>query len=651
MKKYLFADVESHNVGAQYGMTPREFFRLGQYAWNDGPVIITTDYDEMIRVIREADYVLFHNGISFDLPVLFGLDSTEPLMMAVARKVLDTYYLAHLLTPAPAYFKDKKGQGSAPPPKGSPVGHTKKWLGLDNLCYQFGLEGKMGDLKELAKKYNEPKTKIADLNYGLIPLDDPEFLAYAEQDVIALRSLFHYLMGCLKDQNYDGEYMWREMALLSATVGQMSSNGILVDQDYATKKIAIQEKKKNTVMVELVEKYDFPTEGKSPWASNPGKAAILEVFADVGITPENTPDWPRTPTGAPKLGGEELKALAEGTDAEEFAEALASVKGLRTTSQQVMDALQPDGRVHPEITSLQKSGRWSFTKPGVTIFGERTEELKQDKKLFKASPGKVLAGFDFSNADPRAMAALSGDTEFAVRFETDDEGNALHDGHNLTGVACFGEEIYYGGLPIDSKPPLRPGAKEAGNSLNYHIGAYTLANALNRTSKRLKLGTTFWAPAGKGAPAIPKYEDSIPTKEMIIKFDDTYPWLKRFKLAAVEEGERFGYVTNAWGRRMKVDKGKEYTQGPAMHGQSATREMMGDAILRLVDKGDYYIRAMRALIHDELLMEFDEATVDRDIAVMKECMEHVFDPGTPVSMPILFPVGHGYGKDWAEASH
>ena len=78
-KRHIFADIETHNAGRQYGMTPREFFRLGQWAVNDGPVNITTDYDEFMAILETADYLVFHNGIGFDLSVLYGVDSGASL--------------------------------------------------------------------------------------------------------------------------------------------------------------------------------------------------------------------------------------------------------------------------------------------------------------------------------------------------------------------------------------------------------------------------------------------------------------------------------------------------------------------------------------------------------------------------------------------
>jgi DNA polymerase-1 len=628
--------------------------RLIQFAWDDGPVQLITDLEQARNLIREAEYTITHNGISADLGWIFGPDSLEPLELAMAGKVIDTFYLAHLVTPAPVSYQGRDGRWRSLPPKGSPVAHSMVWLKLDNLCYQFGIPGKIGDLKDLAKKYNPAKTLVANLDYSLIPLDDPDFLAYAEQDVVAVRALFKFLIRRLKELGMPGEYVWREMALMSATVGQMGRNGILVNQPFAIQELAKQAVKREEAMTWLVENYDFPTTGKAPWASTKGKEAVLRVLEDFGLTPKTVPDWPRTPTGALKQGGEDLMLVAEGTEAEEFVSTLASLKGIRSTHQQVMDNLQPDGRVHPSITSLQKSGRWSFTKPGVTIFGERSEHLRAEKEVFTAGPGKVLAGFDYSSADARAVAALSGDPEFAKRFETDENGNDLYDGHNLTGEALFGADAYYGDGPRgpEARPRLRAAAKMAGHAQNYNIGAYKLAVTLNRDSKRAGLDFHFWAPARKkGVPEIERFEDSLDTTEMIEAFNEAYPWVKWFKDDSVREAQTTGYIKNSWGRWMKVDTGREYTQGPALYGQSATRELMGDAILRLIREGEYYVRALRAIIHDELLMEFDEATIERDIAVVKRCMEASYNPGTEVGMTIAFPVGVGWGKTWKDAGH
>lgn len=93
ISQILFLDIESHGVEKRWSMPPRDFFRLGQYAWGEGPVVLTEDYDEVIAAIREADGVVVHNGHNFDLSVLFGKDSDEPLRMTMDRRVIDTMVL------------------------------------------------------------------------------------------------------------------------------------------------------------------------------------------------------------------------------------------------------------------------------------------------------------------------------------------------------------------------------------------------------------------------------------------------------------------------------------------------------------------------------------------------------------------------------
>lgn len=674
-KRTLYWDTETWRAGRELELGPRKFVRLFQYAWDDGPVQLSTDYDEMLSIVRSADYLVAHNQVSYDLTALFGYDSLEPLYLAMNRKVIDTYYLGNLLTPAPPKFTMRSGRFASETT--DPVAHAMTWLSLDNLCFQFNLEGKLGDLKEIAKRYNPPKTPVGELEYGLIDLEDEEFLEYSKQDVIAVRSLYQYLLAEIKHQNYPGEYIWREMEAVSALAGQMHRNGIGVDVEFARERVAQQSVRREELLRKLETEYDFPQEGKSPWASTKGKEATLRALADYGFTPENTPEWPRTPTGAPKLGGKDLLLFTEGSDAEDFVRTLGELKGQRSTAQLVLDNTHLDGRVHPQITSLQRSGRYSFTKPGVTIFGDRTPELKRDKAIFRAAERNVLAGFDYSSADARAMAALSGDLEYAKRFAKDENGEDLYDSHNLTGEAVFGADAYYGTGPRDrtARPPLRAVAKVIGHSQNYQIGAYKLAVQLNLAAKKDKLDMFFWAPAGKAQDGKPKArpipvpdqykhvvrndaltgapvpEGMFLTRDMIDQTNASYDWLTKFKERAYREAEEKGYITNPWGRRIHVPAGRAYTGGPAGYGQSVTTEKIKDAVLELIRKGEYYIRSLRALIHDELLLELNAETIERDIEVVMSCMNTPFDPKTNVSLALDFPVGVGYGDTWEAAAH
>lgn len=648
--KYLDFDCETHNAGREFGMDPDEFVRLIQYSVDGGEIQFTTDRQWFIdNIIANCQYLCGHNIISADLGWIYGQDSFEPVRLAQDNRVIDTFVIASLVTPAPEFYTAANGRRATTYAQGRQKPElVMKYLSLDNLAHQFGLPGKLGDLKALAKKHNPPKTLQADLDFSLIPLDDPEFLEYAGGDVVAGRALREFLFKKIKEIDYSGEYIWRELLVMSITA-QIRRNGVTINRDLAQARVDKLAAQRDEIMARLVKDYDFPTEGKAPWRTDAGKAVIMRVLADYGITPESRPDWELTDTGNLSLGGKALKTLTEGTEAESFGEAMSELMGQRSLAQLALDSIYEDGLAHPKISALQRSGRWSFTEPGLTVWTKNEE-----KAYIVAAEGKVFAELDFGAADARAMAALSGDPEFGKRFVADENGE-FPDPHNLSGEALFGKDNYYARLDAKGKPLLRPAAKVGGHGQNYNLGAFKLAVQLNKICAEFGIDAHFWAPKHPKSrsqdPQMERREDSIDTRGMIESFNETFSWLKLFKDKAVEEGDS-GWITNSWGRKMPVDKGRSYTQSPALQGQSSTREMMADALIRLLERGERFIRMIKAIIHDALLVEMDEATATEDVMVVKECMEAVFDPKTALGTPVEFPVGVGpLAKDWWQAGH
>lgn len=609
MADYLTIDCETHNAGLEYSMPAREFYRLGQFSWNDGPVVLTTRYDEFVDVVRSADYVVGHNIIGYDLSWLFGTDSMEPLQMALDHKVIDTFVIGSLITPAPYSYTNKDGHtffDAAKPEQ------AMKWLSLANLTHQFGLPGKIGSLQDLAKKYNPKGTLIKNLDYSLIPLDDPEFLEYAEGDIIAGRALWNYQRAQIKAQGYSGEYIWNELINWSINA-QISRNGWLVDKELAQSRVDELEVNKNRIMAELVEKHEFPTDGKAPWSSTKGKEVIMDVLALHGITPKTRPEWPRTPTGAPKLGGEDLLTLTEGTGAQEFGSAMATLKGQRSLAQLALDSMHPDGRVHPDITCLQRSGRASIQRPGLTVWSAKGDKAVE-KAYFIADPGTKLVEMDYSSADARAVAALSGDPEFAKRFEPG------VDSHDLTGVIFFGADHYYA-----NREELRPLAKMGGLAMAYRIGSKKLA---------ANLGVSQDVAAG-----------------FIAAYKKAYPWVALWQDEITKEGDQ-GYVTNAWGRRMAIDEGRSFTQSSALAGQSTTKEVLYQGLRRIAFERIEVIGWIKATVHDAVIFSVPVEELETVLPWISERMVTVFNPKTKVSQPITFSMSVGPpADDWQKAAH
>ena len=609
-KKYLYFDIESHNAGSEYGMEPRSFFRLGQYAWGEGDVVITDSYDEMIRVIRAADYVVGHNISNFDLRVLFGVDSLEPLEMALAGKVLDTFVLASLLTPAPYSYTNSKGHtfyDAASPEQ------AKKWLALENLTYQFNLPGKFGDLKEIAKRYNPPKTLNKNLDFGLIPLDDEEFLEYADQDVIAVRGLYHYLVNQIKEQDYNRDYIWREMIVWSINA-QISKNGVRVNITEAQDRVAHLEAERDEVMDWLVAEFDFPTEGKQPWKSSAGKEAIVKALKKQGIHTTD-PNWTRTAGGSPSFSGDTMKAITVGTEAEKLGAGLATLQGQRSLAALALESVKEDGKAHPDIMCLQRSGRTSVQRPGLTIWTARGPGAVE-KRYFLADEGHVMVEADFSAADARAVAAVSGDAVFAKRFEPG------VDSHDISGEIFFGREEYH-----RNRAELRPVAKACGHALAYRVGAR-------------KLGETAGADFETG-------------KRFIANYQKAYPLVTRWQNKITDIGEVQGYVENHWGRRMTVDEGRSFNQSSALIGQSTTREMLFDGLIRIARADIEMTRTIRMIVHDAVVFSIPEPNAQQQVDWLMDKMQAVFSPGDPISLDVEFPMGVGPvdQKDWYSCAH
>lgn len=609
-KRYVAFDIESHSAGKQYSMAPRDFFRLGQYAINDGPVVLEEDYDAFMAVLESADYLIGHNISSFDLPVLYGVDSMRPLELALQRKVIDTYVLASLVTPAPYSYTDAKGHtfyDAAKPER------AMRYLGLDNLAFQFGLPGKLGDLSEIAARYNPPKTPKKDLDYGLIDIQDPEYREYAEGDVIAVRALYKYLIDKVKTTRYDGEYIWREM-IVWAINARISNNGVTVDVEAAQKRVDELAEERDRIMAWLVEEFDMPTDTKMPWKSKAGKEAILKALESYGITPDDNPAWTRTASGAPSFSGDTMVAVTEGTEAEELGRALATLQGQRSLAQLALESVYEDGKAHPSILCLQRSGRTSVTKPGLTVWTARGPGAVE-KRYMVADPGHYMVEMDYNAADARAVAAVSGDEEFVKRFEPG------VDAHDLTGEIFFGKDAYYA-----DRDRLRPIAKLGGHAMAYRVGAKKLAASVGVSVEE--------------------------AKGFIDAYRKAYPLVAYWQDKVTEEGDR-GYVTNAWGRRMTVDPDRSFNQSSALIGQSSTRDVLYSGLIRIAYDRPEVLRWFRMLVHDAIVLSIPEEDMDWGVPYVMEKMQMTFDPKTNMSQPVEFPMAHGPldARDWWSAGH
>lgn len=621
----LILDIETHSADLMYTLAPEEFVRITGYKWaGAGRVLFSTDLDEVRGVIEDADMVIGHNIHSFDLPAIFGTDSLEPMIMADEGRIYDTITHAALVHTPPRMYTDRHGRRR----HAITPSQSMAWFGLDEQAHQLGVAGKTQDLSALAHEYGDPSlskaARIID-GYGKIPTGDPRYRDYLAGDVLASEAVAKALLA----RGPLDAYAMREQRI-EARKARITGNGFRVDTGAARRRADELSSRKADLLARLEKDHGFPTQGVKPWVTTAGKAAVLSLLASHGITPDSRPDWTRTSTGAPSLGADVIRELTAGTPAEDLGMALAELQGQRTLAQLALESAHPDGFAHPSITMLQRSGRWSTTKPGLTVWSQRDESKRIDKAVFiPDAPDHVLLELDYSEADARIVAALSGDRKYALRFGDDREALAeltgdpgFRDlfkgsagGHAINAVLAFGVDR------VRQDPNgIRSIAKALGHAWNYGAGPHKLAAT---SGLPLKETTRF---CGKLARAFPR--------------------LTRWQERVRREAER-GYVTNPWGRRMRVDRDRAYTQAPALLGQSGTREIMCDSLLNMPYD---LITTVKASIHDALVISVPRQEWETRKTQMIQIMTTEVSP--PRGQAMNFPVSCGEpSANWADASH
>lgn len=589
----LTFDVETDSVDLLWTLLPQRMFRLGGYAWGEGPPQITESLEEMRSVIRSAKKIIGHNIHQFDLIALFGKDSVEPMRLALQDKILDTFADAPVVLPYPDLYTNRFGkQVYIKNPEAA-----KSFYSLDELAFQLGSTRKTDSIKDLAKKHG---------GFGSIPLNDPDYRSYLAGDVIASRELARILTTRFPWTSYRS----REQRL-HGILSQCSRLGIRIDADAARSRISVLEARIAKHMAMLQESFDMPTKGKMPLRSKEGKAAVLAALESLGIPASSLS---RTKNGAPSLGADSILAATsgKGPTAEALGESLATISGSRMTASTLLASQSPDGRAHPSITAFQRSARFSFTDPGLTVVGSRGDGA-QDKRIIVSSDDHLLVEFDFQAADTRGVCAYSGDTDFYSDY-------VLADAHTATA------KLFWPDAPLlpNGKHPRRQDAKPVTHGSPYGIGADRLHKLTGLTVS----------------------DCTAYLKNLRLTYPKRYDWMTR----SISEGESTGFVASHWGRALPVDRRRAFTQSTAQLGQNATREMIVDGLLRLAALRPDLVARLVAIIHDAVLFDLPAQGISVSIATIRQCFEATLSPLG--GMPVPFPMSSGTpASTWFDASH
>lgn len=582
-------DLETGDAGELYHAGPG-YVRLAGAAREDRPVTVAAGDGApalAAHAVRTGAVVTGHNIMAFDLPALVragALTMPEIHRMAADGRIFDALLAARFLDPPMA--RDKG------------VDATRKY-DLGALGERYGLGEKLTDVsKALAKKYG---------GWNGIPWDtddtDParaadaaEFRRYMVQDVELSRRLYATILEALGGTV--PEYLVREHRV-AALAAQISVNGFLVDQALLTERVNELVERKAESIAWLARECAVPladAKGKpyaSPLATKTGKAALEAALRAAGATSI----WTTPATGEIQVSAEHMRHLgqeyAHSAKVREIAKNVYRIVSARTVYETIMNNMAPDGRVHPKVSFKQATGRWSLTEPGLTVMGKRGGR-HVERAVLLPDPGEVLISADLSQVDMRAVAGLSQDQAYIEMLKHDDP-------HTQIAIELFGTA------------ERREEAKAIGHGWNY----------------------------GRGIRAISEGQDIDPA--LVRRFDSSmrerFPRLVEWQGEVRAQAESGALLDNGFGRLMRPDPQRAHTQGPALMGQGAARDIMMTGLLRLPAE---ILPMLRAQIHDEIVLSVPAAEAEEIGRAVVDALSFEWR-----GVPILADVSKS-GTDWSK---
>ena len=283
----------------------------------------------------------------------------------------------------------------------------------------------------------------------------------------------------------------------------------------------------------------------------------------------------------------------------------------------LLKEISADGRIHTNFQmTVTATGRLSSTEPNLQNIPVRRELGAQIRRMFVASPGKVLVDADYSQIELRLLAHIANDETMIAAFRSGE------DIHAVTASQVFG-------VPLAEVTPLqRSHAKAVNFGIVYGISAFSLAQDIGVFQNEAKA-----------------YMDSYFAK---------YHGVRAYMTRVVEQAKADGYVTTLFGRRRDLPELKSSNFNLRSFGERVALNMpiqgtAADIIKAAMVRVDARMRAehlqarLLLQVHDELIVECPAEEAETVRAILVEEMEHVVD----YRVPLL--VDAKIGASWAEA--
>ena len=283
--------------------------------------------------------------------------------------------------------------------------------------------------------------------------------------------------------------------------------------------------------------------------------------------------------------------------------------------------IRGDGRIHTRLNqTTTATGRISSDSPNLQNIPIRTELGTRIRDAFTASPGRRLVVADYSQIELRILAHMTGEPALVQSFTTGE------DVHTRTASEVFDVRLE------SVTPELRRRAKMVNFGILYGISGFGLAT---------RLGNVHPAEA----------------ERYIKRYLERYPSVTQFMESTVAEAEEMGYSTTLFGRRRYVPELKNPNKNVRKLGervafnarvQGTAADIIKVAMIDLQPRLHALGADMLMQVHDELVFDVDEESVDAVADLAAESMVAAYDLNPPLEVEVKVGDRWGRVEPWGE---
>jgi DNA polymerase-1 len=537
--------------------------------------------EQLIRIFRKKKRKLIAHNMKFDFPTIghiFGIELYGHL---------DTMLLHHS------------------------INHGAKEHGLKALCRKYlGAPDWEGDIKKHLKG-----SKGGD--YAAIPR--AVLYQYNAYDVYWTWYLYEYLVAIANAEPRIKDVALHEFRASAYLFQDVEYTGAGVDVPYLAKLKAEYDEEEAPLLKEIKELADNPDFNPGSWQQ------VKKYLLEWGLEPKTT--------GEADLLDLPLK---EGTEPHRFRELLLDIRGIRKNRDTYVVGVQKRMRgnvVHPTFNIHGTStGRLSASDPNI-------QNIPRDKKLRKIfvprAPGRTMVQVDYSQAELRVMAALSGDKHLISLFQkgSSDFFDAMIPGAFPERFPTLEEYLQYEAEECNGdEKDYRAQLKGVVYGLAYNRQAPAIAAELGLTVKQAQSIITNFLNA---APEFKKWRKEV--QEIVLDPERTLisPFGRQYQAEVITPKNKQNVLNS----------------GLAFLPQSTASDLCVIAAINAhgrLKSGQYGDTMIVATIHDAILLDVPDEYVDSVAAMVMEEMEK---SGTEKFGDVLhFGADASTGRSWGEAA-